>query len=758
MQAYKTDKPPDDLFPETMKDKMCAWICVMATVISFLLPSTVFAADTDDDVVILDYEGQNPIVQLTVEQNQTLDQDALPESICAVTGLDAQSDPADFIREEPDKIPPDYTLTENGIYQTPTLDETYPYRIYGTLDDTTGWYSYDLESEKVNGLIQTVPLNWDNQEADLSKIGTTTLKATTVSSSSPRIGPIAQIRVTARSDVDSQSSSSQQSSRQGKMSEVDSSEDDSSEDDRSDETSFEHDFSEDSSAKPSSETDITEHGGKPLFANVDSDSNAGSASNSENQSPVSSSTNSQEEFQGAGHADSDIFQFSSNNHTFEWIGGSADTTFDATSLTNATRQDGINNGFISAKMLFSFSGEQSIAPGALQIKVPLHVLKDRDGNWTDQISLPFPLKSDATGTPDFTYTVDETRNLATITNETPLSSGKFLAADVVYRFTPSKVANGEQTGPIQAVFEIVDPQNGNVLLHETSQTIQATIQTSIRKAENVKKKAINRQGYWDQAWGTAPAGADQYSYTTWQVTATILSGTQPFSICPQETPGLDGEVVGWYTCEPDQLNPNNFVRGDTQDLSRTAVYTTAKDIGPTRKLLTFYVVTRNSLEKLGDKALIENTVVLRSIGVDANTAPIDSDPAKDAYDYEKVEYKYSGDAIGLTKSDLNIGHGAIGMIKNGAVYKPWNAQGAIQNFDLNLTNRSYARSNEGKQDYTTYLDDYLMFIDDQRLEPEDYSFTAFTPSNYKVYDCGTNPDGTLTNVLNTEYSSYPFVK
>ena len=83
-------------------------------------------------------------------------------------------------------------------------------------------------------------------------------------------------------------------------------------------------------------------------------------------------------------------------------------------------------------MLFSFSGEQSIVPGALQIKVPLHVLKDRDGNWTDQISLPFPLKSDAAGTPDFTYTEDETRNLATITNETPLSSGKFLAADVVY--------------------------------------------------------------------------------------------------------------------------------------------------------------------------------------------------------------------------------------------------------------------------------------------------------------------------------------
>ena len=70
------------------------------------------------------------------------------------------------------------------------------------------------------------------------------------------------------------------------MAEEDSSEDDSSEDDRSDETSFEHDFSEDLSAKPSSETDITEHGGKPLFANIDSESNAGSASDSEDQSPV----------------------------------------------------------------------------------------------------------------------------------------------------------------------------------------------------------------------------------------------------------------------------------------------------------------------------------------------------------------------------------------------------------------------------------------------------------------------------------------
>lgn len=67
---------------------------------------------------------------------------------------------------------------------------------------------------------------------------------------------------------------------------------------------------------------------------------------------------------------------------------------------------------------YSVSGIVSDEPGALRFELPLHILKDRDGNWADTFECPYILKSEVQEGDDidFVYEIDEENNKVIISN------------------------------------------------------------------------------------------------------------------------------------------------------------------------------------------------------------------------------------------------------------------------------------------------------------------------------------------------------
>ena len=67
---------------------------------------------------------------------------------------------------------------------------------------------------------------------------------------------------------------------------------------------------------------------------------------------------------------------------------------------------------------YTMSGKFSTDIGAFKIEVPLHILKDKDGNWADTFRCPYRLSSELSenDVPDFVYDIDEKNNKVTIYN------------------------------------------------------------------------------------------------------------------------------------------------------------------------------------------------------------------------------------------------------------------------------------------------------------------------------------------------------
>lgn len=74
----------------------------------------------------------------------------------------------------------------------------------------------------------------------------------------------------------------------------------------------------------------------------------------------------------------------------------------------------------------------------MRITLPLHILKDREGNWADSFECPYPAASEVTegDTPEFTYVTDEEANTATLTNYKEVTAGQ--AGFVEFSYTTTK--------------------------------------------------------------------------------------------------------------------------------------------------------------------------------------------------------------------------------------------------------------------------------------------------------------------------------
>ena len=86
---------------------------------------------------------------------------------------------------------------------------------------------------------------------------------------------------------------------------------------------------------------------------------------------------------------------------------------------------------------YTMSGKFSTDVGAFKIEVPLHILKDKDGNWADTFQCPYRLSSELSenDVPDFVYDIDEENNKVTIYNYKSYPTGTSGYIEFAYETT-----------------------------------------------------------------------------------------------------------------------------------------------------------------------------------------------------------------------------------------------------------------------------------------------------------------------------------
>ena len=720
--------------------KLLAVICSLAMVITLMTPAIIYGAEPGTDQAILDFEGTNPVAYLDVDQDQTIDDSRLPQSIPAVYALNEETeDPDDFTASQPDQVPETYELLQDDVYSVETLTGVCPLRVYGTLNGWTGWFSLDPQTAKINGIVQDTDLNWNTENVDTSIPGTSYIEAGVDNSDVESILPLAQVTVSPIAESDDDSDNPSTFSPCSGQDQPDSDQDDTSKEqnkDPEDNTSDKSDQTSDSQKDHSSSDD-------PNAADKDSDPDGTGSTKTDTSSDADQS--------GKETNESTDTLYDCNNHTLTWQAGSDHSVIDGTVLTNETKINGESTGQVTAHLCFSFSGSEAIQPGDIRIILPLHILKGRKGQWVDTITLPFPNVNQGDSATGFAYQEDTENNEVIITNTKPFSSGNFLEADVTYSFSPYSVANGTESSDLQARFEILDQTTHQIVVDKTSQILTAVIHSTVPSPKRLRKDVLNTREVWNPEWGEEPEDADEYIYTSWIVTGVISMGTQPFIMYGTDQPGANGQIVGWY--EPDvKPSKETFIHGDSHDLTAYSICKTSSDqTGNGTRRHYMVIVVRTPKDQIHDKEKLTNDFAVNVIGIDGDRS---NGKCTGSYIYRQVNFDYGGDGVGVEKTNLKSSYGAVNLIHANKAFQPWENDGQVQPFDIALTSRGYNISRKSTKDYTSTLDDYIVFLGDERLNSNDYCYTAFSPDSYTKYVASEDPNEGLIGVADDDYKSY----
>ena len=166
---------------------------------------------------------------------------------------------------------------------------------------------------------------------------------------------------------------------------------------------------------------------------------------------------------------------------------------------------------------YTMSGTFSTDIGAFKIELPLHILKDKDGNWADTFNCPYWLRSEVTeeDNPDFVYEIDEENNKVTIYNYKPYPTGEAGYVEFSYETTKDTMQYLDM-GASTKVHAKVYATNESSTVTKESEADEVYIDTHATIAYTQKKKpTLYRE--WNEAWGEKPAGAENYYYMANQV-------------------------------------------------------------------------------------------------------------------------------------------------------------------------------------------------------------------------------------------------
>ena len=377
---------------------------------------------------------------------------------------------------------------------------------------------------------------------------------------------------------------------------------------------------------------------------------------------------------------------------------------------------------------YTVSGTYHSGPKAIQIEVPLHILKDRNDDWADKFDCPY-LSADEVSEgeePDFVYEI--VGDKIVIYNVKSLATGEAGYIEFSYSTTnqtfsyvdmdPSTSVPGKITVVGEDGVESFKEDEADPVYIDTTATLAYT-----------QKKAPTMYTEWSASWGDAPDNVDDYYYLVWPVRSYINKTTQPYNFKLEDTfTDYSGEVVGYRFAGQKTYSMNNIVENIT-------AYGDRYD----------YVLTRykkdeaDAVLEASDRYYVHNYVKATVIPYDGIDDPTEADSSKSWW-YDKPKYVAPTGSFWSNKYmmtyDYQLGEfqdGDISKISNlkysmyveGYPY-PWtlsdDADGTIEDF-------LQGRYGTKKVDYA--LTDDRLYLDgtNEQLLPDDYDIdeVSWTP-------------------------------
>lgn len=196
---------------------------------------------------------------------------------------------------------------------------------------------------------------------------------------------------------------------------------------------------------------------------------------------------------------------------------------------------------------YSVSGIVSDEPGALRFELPLHILKDRDGNGADTFECPYILKSEVQkgDDVDFVYEIDEENNKIIISNNKKITTNAGYI-EVGYSTTKSTL-DYKDMEPSDKMTASIQVNGTNGTSDEKTATGDLVyIDTHATIAWTQKMPNPDYYSEWQSGWGEKPTNAEQYYYLVWEIRSSVNKITSPYTFQLDDTfTDLSGDVVGY---------------------------------------------------------------------------------------------------------------------------------------------------------------------------------------------------------------------
>lgn len=199
------------------------------------------------------------------------------------------------------------------------------------------------------------------------------------------------------------------------------------------------------------------------------------------------------------------------------------------------------------ELSYSISGTVSDEPGALRFELPLHILKDRDGNWADTFECPYILKSEVQEGDDidFVYEIDEKNNKVIISNYKKITTNAGYI-EVGYSTAKSTLdyKDMEQSENMTASIQVKGINGTSAERSATGDPVYIDTHATIAWTQKMPNPSYYQE--WQSGWGDKPADADQYYYLVWEIRSSVKKITSPYTFQLDDTfTDLSGDVVGY---------------------------------------------------------------------------------------------------------------------------------------------------------------------------------------------------------------------
>lgn len=278
---------------------------------------------------------------------------------------------------------------------------------------------------------------------------------------------------------------------------------------------------------------------------------------------------------------------------------------------------------------YTMSGTFSTDVGAFKIEVPLHILKDKDGNWADTFTCPYGLRSSITenDNPDFVYEIDEENNKAIIYNYKPYPTGEAGYVEFAYETTKDTTNYTDMTSSTKVPAKIYATSDTTTVTKE-SEAEEVYIDTHATVAYTQKKKPTLYKS-WNNLWGQKPEDANSYYYLVWPIRTYINKNTSAYDFYLNDMcTDMESQVVGYKFSGQSEFS-------DINHIDNLITYGDRYD----------YVLTRYSKDKVDAAVKNEERFYIHN-DIEAIVSPsdhIDSDTnATSSYDWFYESPLYNG--------------------------------------------------------------------------------------------------------------------